>query len=108
MSDRPSNLSNSASFVSCASDELDLPRLSLRGCASQLLQDLCQRPSVSGFRILWQDTKDLGSELWWTAWCLADDIRCDKWKLLLACIIVDIIGMMSYLILFIGEVVDFW
>merc|ERR1719498_997603 len=37
-----------------------------------------------------------------------ESVRADKWALFWACIIADIIGVMSYVILLLGEVVDLW
>jgi hypothetical protein len=51
---------------------------------------------------------DLANDVWWNCWRRLEDVRSDKWKLLMACILVDFIGMCSYILLLIGEVVDLW
>merc|ERR1719454_541939 len=66
------------------------------------------RPTPRGFQILWQDVRGLANELWWTCWSSLDVVRGDRWLLLMACIIVDLIGMASYAILFLGEIIDLW
>merc|ERR1719271_2406419 len=52
--------------------------------------------------------KDTTSDLWWFCWQRMDMVRSDKWNLLYACILVDLIGIISYLILLLGEVIDLW
>ncbi|CAK8991744.1 Uncharacterized protein SCF082_LOCUS2786 [Durusdinium trenchii] len=47
-----------------------------------------------------------GSQTWLDITGPAEAIRSDKWRLLYACIIIDLIGMASYLIFLIGEVGD--
>jgi hypothetical protein len=62
----------------------------------------------SGLRVLYEDAKGLLDKVWWACWTCADRVRRDKWMLLIACIIVDLIGAASYLILILAEVVDLW
>merc|ERR1712110_1166994 len=62
----------------------------------------------SGFRVMWIDFTEIFTELWWSCWAFADYIRRDKMLLLYACLLVDFIGILSYLLLFIGEVTDLW
>jgi len=79
----------------------------VRDCGLKLLKDATSRAS-------WVDsttgrpTLNICNILWVDLMTVAEAVRNDKWMLLLACIIVDIIGMCSYLILLLGEVVDLW
>merc|ERR1740117_2682077 len=52
--------------------------------------------------------KDFANDLWWNSFLYMEKVRSDKWMLLVACLIVDLIGMASYIILLLGEVVDLW
>jgi len=59
--------------------------------------DVTGRPSTDGLNIVWLDLISV-----------VEAVRCDKWLLLIACLIVDFIGVLSYVILLLGEVVDLW
>ncbi|CAE7370038.1 unnamed protein product [Symbiodinium microadriaticum] len=52
------------------------------------------------------DLSRFGSPVRLDVTAFADKVRSDKWLLLAACLLIDFIGMASYLVLLLGEVTD--
>lgn len=57
-------------------------------------------------RFLLDMSQFFGGQVWLDVTSVAESVRSDKWKLLVACILIDLIGMASYLILLVGEITD--
>ncbi|OLP81774.1 hypothetical protein AK812_SmicGene37639 [Symbiodinium microadriaticum] len=63
-----------------------------------------ERQSLKGRFVL--DLSRFGSPVRLDVTAFADKVRSDKWLLLAACLLIDFIGMASYLVLLLGEVTD--
>ncbi|CAE7570264.1 unnamed protein product [Symbiodinium sp. CCMP2456] len=63
-----------------------------------------ERQSLKGRFIL--DLSRFGSPVRLDVTAFANKVRSDKWLLLAACLLIDFIGMASYLVLLLGEVTD--
>ncbi|CAE7350297.1 unnamed protein product [Symbiodinium sp. CCMP2592] len=88
---------NLVAFLAQESASIDLYRL-------KMAADGVRRQAAEGRFIL--DLSRFGSPIRLDVTAFAEKVRSDKWLLLAACLLIDFIGMASYMVLLLGEVTD--